>query len=222
MHALYRFYDVADDLLYIGVTHDPGARWASHRKDKPWWHEVTRISVETHPSRTAVLEAERTAILAEQPRYNVVHNRRTATGQQVSTPQLDRLSPIQAGDWIALGLVDGRCPVGEVVAVDDTWVSVRLKDFMWGGLTNHIVAERWDTVGRVELAYPEDAQEDGGHPRLMDDEHLGEFQTAWERAHLGDTHEKVDQARRDYRQEQRHQEQMLRREERANGLRGLT
>lgn len=75
-HALYRFYSATDDLLYVGVTLDPGSRWNSHRKEKPWWHEVSRVTVEAHPSRQAVLEAERQAILAEKPRYNVVHNGR--------------------------------------------------------------------------------------------------------------------------------------------------
>lgn len=76
-HALYRFYDAGGLLLYIGVTLDPGARWKSHRKDRPWWHHVAQVTLEVHSSRLAVLEAERAAILAEKPLHNVVHNRGT-------------------------------------------------------------------------------------------------------------------------------------------------
>lgn len=73
-HALYRFHNAAGQLLYVGITLNPSQRWAQHRDDKPWWHEVADITVETHPSRTAVLDAERHAIATERPLYNVVHN----------------------------------------------------------------------------------------------------------------------------------------------------
>lgn len=181
-HALYRFFDDADCLLYIGITLDPGSRWKAHRDDKPWWHEVTRIAVEVHSSRKAVLEAERAAIVQEHPKHNIVHNRGTSAAPR-PVPQLDRLDPIQVGDWAAFGLRDGRCPVGEITALSNLWVSVRLKEFLMGELTNQVVALRWSDVERVELAYPEDAYIEHGQ-RRMDDRHLGEFQTAWKRAHL--------------------------------------
>lgn len=73
-HALYRFYDQTGALLYVGITSDPGARWPKHRRDKPWWHDVATITVEVHPDRDTVLAAERTAIVNECPRYNIVHN----------------------------------------------------------------------------------------------------------------------------------------------------
>jgi hypothetical protein len=72
-HALYRFFDVGGDLLYIGITNDPGRRWSRHANDKPWWHEVDRIELERYPDRVAVLAAERKAIQDEHPRYNVAH-----------------------------------------------------------------------------------------------------------------------------------------------------
>lgn len=74
-HALYRFYDVEGRLLYIGLTADLPTRLNNHRDDKPWWCEVTRVAVEHYPDRAAVIAAERRAIIAEGPRYNVVHNR---------------------------------------------------------------------------------------------------------------------------------------------------
>lgn len=74
--ALYRFFDEAGDLLYVGVTADLGGRWKAHSKDKPWWSDVRSCTVEPHPDRAAVLAAERSAIESERPRYNVVHNGR--------------------------------------------------------------------------------------------------------------------------------------------------
>lgn len=72
-HALYRFFDSDRQLLYVGLTVDPGARWSSHCKEKPWWHEVDTVKVETFPTRDLVIKAEREAIETEHPRYNIVH-----------------------------------------------------------------------------------------------------------------------------------------------------
>lgn len=75
-HALYRFYGAADELLYIGITNSLTRRWGQHEDEKPWFSHVVRATVEQHPSREAVFAAERAAIQAEKPRFNVVHNRR--------------------------------------------------------------------------------------------------------------------------------------------------
>lgn len=74
-HALYRFWNADDQLLYVGITLNPGARWKAHQYDKPWWSNVARITIELHPDRAAALASERAAIHAERPLYNVVHNR---------------------------------------------------------------------------------------------------------------------------------------------------
>ena len=79
-HALYRFYDRSDVLLYVGITVDPGARFKKHASDKPWWGEVANISVTPHQSREAALEAEVGAIRLEKPLYNTVHNTFVAQG----------------------------------------------------------------------------------------------------------------------------------------------
>lgn len=71
--ALYRFFGPTGDLLYVGITMDPASRWHQHRLDKPWWSLISTITVETHPTRKAVLDAERAAIQAERPRFNVTH-----------------------------------------------------------------------------------------------------------------------------------------------------
>jgi NAD-dependent dihydropyrimidine dehydrogenase PreA subunit len=75
-HFLYRFYDRTDALLYIGITKDPKTRFKWHRNNQPWWTDVdqAKTQVDFHPSRDAVLEAERKAIIAETPLYNDQHN----------------------------------------------------------------------------------------------------------------------------------------------------
>jgi len=35
-HALYRFYDDRENLLYVGITDDPWRRWREHVLTQPW------------------------------------------------------------------------------------------------------------------------------------------------------------------------------------------
>lgn len=77
-HCLYRFFDTDGELLYVGITMNPAARWPKHSKQKPWWCEVETISLETFGSRSEVLDAEREAIKTEHPRHNIVHAARIA------------------------------------------------------------------------------------------------------------------------------------------------
>lgn len=76
VHALYRFFDSAEQLLYVGITMNPTARWPEHRRSKAWWCEVATITLETFDSRKEVLDAEQDAIKTEHPLYNVMHNAR--------------------------------------------------------------------------------------------------------------------------------------------------
>jgi predicted GIY-YIG superfamily endonuclease len=87
-HALYRFFDISGQLLYAGITMNPSRRWAKHRDEKPWWHDVANITIETHPGRKAVLTAERHAIQTERPLYNVNHNHPPAFTRTASEASL--------------------------------------------------------------------------------------------------------------------------------------
>lgn len=69
--SLYRFYDEADQLLYVGITGDPRARWAQHAAERAWWPDVARHSVEWLDSREDAEAAELAAITAEGPLHNV-------------------------------------------------------------------------------------------------------------------------------------------------------
>lgn len=75
--ALYRFFDAEEELLYIGISKDPATRWEQHRA-KPWWRDVSMRVIEWYDDRPAAERAERKAIVAEGPRYNVQHNQRPA------------------------------------------------------------------------------------------------------------------------------------------------
>jgi len=69
--GLYRLFDDADALLYVGIGNRPSRRINSHRSLKRWWHQVARTEIEWHPTRTDAERAEAAAIRNEQPLYNI-------------------------------------------------------------------------------------------------------------------------------------------------------
>jgi hypothetical protein len=85
---LYRHF--ADDvLLYVGISKDPVRRlFGGHRTAASWYNRITRVEIETFPTRAAALEAERYAIADEEPVFNIRRSRR---------PIGDRPRPILPG-----------------------------------------------------------------------------------------------------------------------------
>lgn len=72
--ALYRFYNPSGDLLYVGISVRPWTRWKQHKGQKDWAEEVATQTIEWWPTRAEALVAEKEAIIAEEPLYNVIHN----------------------------------------------------------------------------------------------------------------------------------------------------
>lgn len=73
-HAVYRLFDGADDLLYVGMSYDPELRWKSLAATKPWWPKVERKTVEWVGDFPTTRDVEASAIKDERPRYNFQHN----------------------------------------------------------------------------------------------------------------------------------------------------
>jgi len=68
--ALYRLYDADDRLLYVGITNNLKARWRAHAKDKHWWPEVARKSIEWFETRKSAERVEKIEVEQENPVYN--------------------------------------------------------------------------------------------------------------------------------------------------------
>lgn len=68
---LYRHFDREGVLLYVGVSLNALQRLAAHRNSSHWFNQITRVEVETLPSREEALVAEREAVLNEKPKHNV-------------------------------------------------------------------------------------------------------------------------------------------------------
>lgn len=75
---LYRLYNRAGSLLYVGITDNVFRRWKEHSRDKPWWTEVHKFTQDWYPDRASVEAAERHAITTECPSYNVIGSRSLA------------------------------------------------------------------------------------------------------------------------------------------------
>jgi predicted GIY-YIG superfamily endonuclease len=69
--VLYRLYDSAGVLLYVGVTGNLATRLASHAKTQKWWPEVSKRELVWYDQRREAEAAERSTIAQEQPLWNV-------------------------------------------------------------------------------------------------------------------------------------------------------
>lgn len=75
---VYRLYDAADRLLYVGVAVNGYARLETHRREKSWWPDVQRVVMTQYRDRWTALYIEACAIRDENPRHNVSRNALTA------------------------------------------------------------------------------------------------------------------------------------------------
>ncbi|HEY5835020.1 GIY-YIG nuclease family protein [Streptomyces sp.] len=68
--AVYRLFDTAGRLLYVGISADPERRWEQHAATQLWWHWVAGKTVAWCDSRLAALQLEAEIEHAEKPRFS--------------------------------------------------------------------------------------------------------------------------------------------------------
>lgn len=71
-HALYRLYDDAGVLLYVGITWNLPQRMDGHSGDKGWWPQVARRTMIWYSSELDARIAEAIAIDTEKPLHNTI------------------------------------------------------------------------------------------------------------------------------------------------------
>lgn len=91
MTTLYRLYDEADVLLYVGVTDNLHSRMQMHGSSSPWFGDVARTETDEHASRAGALAAEAQAIANDRP----LHNRR-GTGSKGGSVGVDLAAVVLA------------------------------------------------------------------------------------------------------------------------------
>jgi len=72
-HYVYRAYNAAGQLLYVGMTGNPARRAKMHRSRSPWWHEAARFRLVGPLSQARAAQMEEEAIWSEGPIYNRPH-----------------------------------------------------------------------------------------------------------------------------------------------------
>lgn len=74
-HHIYRCWNAAGDLLYIGCTSEVEKRFNYHRTQTQWWRDVARIeTLEINLGRKIALGIEAMLIRDEQPLMNTLFN----------------------------------------------------------------------------------------------------------------------------------------------------
>ncbi len=79
-HYVYRAYDDAGSLLYVGCTLDFERRRREHEQKRPWADRIARWEVVGYPTQEPALLAEEEAIKAESPEFNAMYNGAGLTG----------------------------------------------------------------------------------------------------------------------------------------------
>jgi hypothetical protein len=69
--SLYRHFDNAGRLLYVGISLNAFHRLAQHKQHSHWFSRVAHVEIERFPTRMAALLAERAAIRDEKPLHNI-------------------------------------------------------------------------------------------------------------------------------------------------------
>lgn len=79
--ALYRYFDADGRLLYVGIAIHPIARQSQHASASAWYQDAATSCIEWFATRREALDAERRAILVENPLHNI---KRPIIGPRVS------------------------------------------------------------------------------------------------------------------------------------------
>lgn len=89
---LYRHFDAADTLLYVGISLSAITRLRQHGEASSWFSEIASVHIENFLTREEALAAERTAIKAERPKFNIKHNKPEKPEKVRKPTLLDRLT----------------------------------------------------------------------------------------------------------------------------------
>jgi excinuclease UvrABC nuclease subunit len=68
---LYRHFDAAGELLYVGISLNAVYRLSQHKDHSAWFSSISNVTIETFPTRKDALDAETTAIIKEKPKHNI-------------------------------------------------------------------------------------------------------------------------------------------------------
>jgi predicted GIY-YIG superfamily endonuclease len=123
MTAVYRLYDAAGQLLYVGVAFDFNKRFKQHATHKTWWPQVARKEVIWFADRLSALTEEAGAIATEGPLHNARRGQSRIGLMVTKRPpsHLEGYDPLNLG--LKMRLYNHRlaaCPVRPTLEFNDT------------------------------------------------------------------------------------------------------
>lgn len=69
--AVYKAYDEAGTLIYVGIARNWGHRWSQHSQRSEFFGLVAALKIEWFPSREMACARERQLIVEQQPTFNL-------------------------------------------------------------------------------------------------------------------------------------------------------
>lgn len=130
LNAVYRMFDAKGTLLYIGMTGH--ARRFDEHGVKRWFPAVATITLEWHDTEASARVAEKRAIQAERPRYNIAE---TPKGKRSKIPADRRSQGDVLGDVLrVLGDAPGQHWDELARRLGERWPE------RWGDLTYQVLS----------------------------------------------------------------------------------
>lgn len=131
MTAVYRLYDAAAQLLYVGIAEDFDSRFRQHSYNKAWWSDIRHKDVIWFNRRIDALAEEARAIEHEQP----IHNRRRGHSR-IGLMVLERppkhfegYDPLKLSIRMRLYTARRACPIRPELEFNETSCRAILRDF---------------------------------------------------------------------------------------------
>jgi len=106
--SLYRHFDKDGKLLYVGVSLNVVNRLAQHKNASKWYSEIAKIDIEQFATREAALEAEKNAVIKENPIHNIIRFKPNTYTTKISASRADldqqitRFDPVYTPQQVAL------------------------------------------------------------------------------------------------------------------------
>lgn len=90
--SLYRHYNSANELLYVGVSLSSLQRLGQHAQHSDWFKSIASMKIEHFETREMALEAERSAIIRERPLHNIHHKKAAEEAQRKANDKLTAMA----------------------------------------------------------------------------------------------------------------------------------
>lgn len=135
MFDLYRQYNAAGDLLYIGQSLNAFKRHSSHKNASAWFDEIATMTIQKYETRADVEWAEKRAIHRENPRHNKQRPDYTPEWQGPTQPGVVSVIPVCVGTpWQFIGEANkAGVPLRHMIPLDDDLEVSRLMAAMRKG-----------------------------------------------------------------------------------------